>query len=182
MKAVAALMQPEDRTGQKDFDRIWRFLFLPNSRIELTEHESKVHERWDFAWRMLIAMYTRKQLVNAIIKKYGVSKRCAYDDVKFSMMLFGDGKEQNKAAKKLIAEEWIVRGIKKAWDEEDMDAYDKLISRYTKLNGLDEEHAENPLKDLKPNTIVIVSNMEQLQQEAEALQREITVDVPHEDA
>lgn len=173
---------PEERSGSTDFDRIWRFLFIPKSRIELTEHEQRVYERWDFAWRMLRKMYTRGQVANSLMKRYGGSKRTAYDDVRNAMMLFDNPKDQNKAAKRAIAEEWIVRGIKKAWDNGDLDAYERLVSRYSKLNGLDEEDVKNPMKDLKPHTILIVSNMEQLQREAEALQREITIDVPHEAA
>lgn len=173
------------KTASDTFDRIYNNFFNPKAKTKLTPKEKEVMERWDFSWKMLAAMYTQRQVVEALVQKFGVNKSIAYDDVGKAMMLFGDPRNSNKEAKRLMAEEWLIKGIKKAWDDGDLDAYERMVARYNKLNKLEDEQNNDIadlLKHFKAVQINLVANMQDLQAEAEKLREQITMDVPHEDA
>lgn len=168
------------KAASSTFDRIYNHIFNKKATLELTAKELGVMERWEYAFKMLGNMNTPRQVVNLLIIKFGGRKSVAYDDVAKSMMLFGDPRNSNKEAKRAIAEEWIIKGIKKAWKNEDLDAYEKLISRYSKINGLDNEtntELADLLKKLRPTKITFTLTMEELKREADQL----TEDVDFED-
>jgi hypothetical protein len=170
------------KTASDTFDRIYNNFFNPKAKTKLTPKEKEVMERWDFSWKMLAAMYTQRQVVEALVQKFGVNKSIAYDDVGKAMMLFGDPRNSNKEAKRLMAEEWLIKGIKKAWDDGDLDAYERMVGRYSKLNKLEDENEngmEEMLKLFKAVQVNVVSNMSDLQAEAEKLREQITIDIPH---
>jgi hypothetical protein len=188
MEALTSHKSEELREARRKkdthFDRIYKFYFS-KKLLALTPEEEKMRERWDFGWKMLAGMFTRAQAALALIQKFNVSRAQAYDDVTKSMMLFGDPRHANKEAKRVLAEEWIVKGIKKAWDDGDLDAYERMLARYNKINRLEEDTDESMaglIKKLKPTTIVIVSDAELLKSQASKLQEEITKDVEFEDA
>lgn len=172
------------KTSDSVFDRIYKFYFNKKTTIALTREEEAVRERWDFAWKMLAGMYTKRQVVEGVIQKFDVRKSIAYDDVTNCMMLFGDPRNANKDAKRALAEEWIIKGIKKAWDDQDLDAYERLIGKFNKINQLEEENTDglaDLLKNLRPTQIVIVAKRDDLNKEIEALQKEVTLDINHDE-
>ena len=173
------------KTTDTVFDRIYKYYFNKKTNVALTIEEDKIRERWDFAWKMLSNMYTKRQVENAVEQKFNVKKSVAYDDVRNCMMLFGDPRNQNKEAKRALSEEWIIKGIKKAWDDQDLDAYERLIGRYNKLNQIEEASNDNiasVLEKLKPHQIIIMANQKDLEQEAEKLRDEITHDIDFKEA
>jgi hypothetical protein len=167
------------------FDRIYKYYFNKKTNVALNDEEEAIRDRWDFAWKLLANMYTRRQVVEALTQKYNhIHKSIAYDDVNKAMMLFGDPRNANKEAKKALAEEWITKGIKKAWDDQDLDAYERLIGRYNKLNSLEDGHSENIeelMKQLRPHQVVIVANMDELKTEISKLQEDLIQDIDHEE-
>lgn len=171
------------KTTDSTFDRIYKFYFNKKSVVVLDKDEEHTRDRWDFAWKMLNGMYARRQVVEAMSAKYGIEKSVAYDDINKSMMLFGNPAVANKDAKRAIAEEWIVKGIKKAWDDQDLDAYERLVARYAKINKLEEEDngLDSMLKNLKPHQVILNFKKEDLQSEAEKLRAEIIEDAEFKD-
>lgn len=171
------------KTTDTVFDRIWKSYFNKKTNVALNKEEEAIRERWDFAWKMLANMYTRRQVIEAITQKFNVKKSIAYDDISKTMMLFGDPRNSNKEAKRALTEEWIIKGIKKAWDDGDLDAYERLVGRFAKINQLENddqsESLEKLLKNLAPTQIIINSNVPDLEAEAKRLQDELTHDIEH---
>jgi len=189
MEALTSHKSEEPREARKStdkvFDAIYKFYFNKKTTYELTPEEEAIRVRWDFAWKALNQMLTRRQVVSALMQTYNVTHVQAYNDVNKCMMLFGDPRNANKDAKRAIAEDWIVKGIKKAWDDKDLDAYERLLARYSKLNRLEEDNDETlgeMLKKLKPQQIIIVANQKDLEAEANRLQEELTQDVEFKEA
>lgn len=169
------------KTNDSTFDRIYKYYFNQKTNVALSATEEAIRERWDFAWKLLANMFTRRQVVEAMTQRFSdIHKAIAYDDMNKAMMLFGDPRNANKEAKKALSEEWITKGIKKAWDDQDLDAYERLIGRYNKLNKLEDEENEglgSILKNLKANQIIIVSEHKDLEEEVNRMQEELTNDV-----
>jgi len=171
------------RSADDTFDRIYKFYF-GKKELVLNSEEEVIRERWDLAWKLLSNMLTRREVVDGIMAAHQVQKTVAYDDVNKAMMLFGDPQHSTKEAKKLILEEWITMGIKKAWEHQDMKAYEKLLARYAKLNKLDGEAGADIadlMKNFKAHSITIFSSPEELQREAKKLQENIIQDVDYAD-
>lgn len=178
---MKSLTKKEDDTL---FDRIWRFYYDSKSQTELTATEEKMRERWEFAWRMMCGINTKRQVAKMMAKRYSVSERTAWTDIANAKMLFGsDPKVANKQAERELVSQWIMKGIRKAWDDKDMDNYYKLLSSYTKLHGL-EDHKDLGLGDiiskLKPHVIEISADPETLKQQAAGLMEDVE-DVDYED-
>lgn len=179
----AALMQVEKplpprearRTADTTFDRIYKSYF-GKLRIELTEKETEIRDRWDFGFRMMCQAHTDRDIVILMMKKFGIAKPTAYDDIKNIQALFGDQKQANKEFKRLKAEHWIQRGIKKAWKNDKLLSYERLIGRYTKINGLELEPGNelaDLVKKLKPHSITFVLDPEALKKQAKELMEDV---------
>ena len=172
------------RSSDTTFDRIYKYYFIKKSNIELTAEENVIRERWDFAWQLLSNMHTRRQVVEAALTKFNIEKSVAYDDVNKAMMLFGDPQRSTKEAKMAMVDEWITLGLKKAWDNHDLQAYEKLLGRYMKLNKLEGDTTTDMadlVKKFKAHTIMIFSSPEELQREAQRLQEGVIHDVNYID-
>lgn len=157
------------RKADTTFDRVWKFYFQKKNGIKLKPSEEAQRERWETAWKMLCGYYTRSQIVTFLARQHKITERLAYQDIDHSMRLFGDPKKGEKLAKMAIVNEWIIKGIKKAWDAEDMAAYERLIGKYSKVNGLDVDN-ENVVADMlaqqKPTMIVFTTDTETLKKQA----------------
>jgi hypothetical protein len=172
------------KAAKTTFDRIWNNYFNVKSTVVLSEKEKQIRERWEFAWKMLCAMYTRRQVVEAITKKFEVESAIAYNDVLNGMRLFSDPRTVTKAAKRALSEEWTLWALKKAKEDGDLDAVDRLIGKYNKLHGLEEQEGESLpdfIKNFKPTQIIIVGSIADLQAQAQQLQEQITHDISFED-
>ncbi len=178
-----ALPREAKKKGDTTFDRIFKYYFEKKKSIKLTDKEEAIRNRWYFAWQLLCNAYTRNQVALALKKKFELkSEKTGFNDVDSAMRLFSDPKNGDKQAKKAISEELILKGIKKAWDTENLDAYERLITRFNKVNGLENE--ENPIGDWmkrqKPIAIVFSSDENVLKKQADDLMRGIE-DITFED-
>lgn len=117
-------------------------------------------------------MYTRSQVVEILVKKYQISRRTAYSDVAFSEQLFCNPDQAHKDQKREILSEWLIRGAKKAFDANNLEAYQRLLNTYADVNNLKGEDVED-LKSLlhgrRPVVIQIKADPETLKKQAEAL-------------
>lgn len=171
-------------TTNTTFDRIYRYYHTNKARVELSDYEKQIRERWEKAWFLLCRHRTRKQVADLLEKLFSIEKSTAYDDVRFAMMLFTNPKEDTKEAKRAIAETWAVNGANKCWKDGDMDGYYKFMKEYKDINQLnvpdDDGTLEKLLKESQATQIILVSSMDELKKQSENL-RDGIVDVEHED-
>jgi hypothetical protein len=179
-----SLPREAKKTNDTTFDRIYKYFFNSKTRIELSEEERQMSERWERAWLFLCRHRTRKQVAELLMRQFKIGKSIAYDDVKNSMRLFGEPQEGMKNAKRAIAEDAILKGMDKAWKSGDLKLHEKYVQSYIDLNGLQTEDTasiEDLMKRLRPHQVVIVSNMDQLKTEISKLQEDLIQDIDHEE-
>lgn len=171
------------KTADTTFDRIYKYYFGKKA-VELSEKQEAIRDRWEKAYAMLCDMKTPRKVAAMLHKLYGVDPRTGYNDIRNSMMLFGDPQIGMKSAKRAITNEWITKGIEKAWKDDDMQSYDRLISRYININGISSDQ-DNPIADLlrklKPTKIEFsLEDPDKLKKEADKLMRDVE-DIDHEE-
>lgn len=182
-KDYDGLPREAKKTNDSTFDRIYKYYHNSKTRIELSELENKIRERWEKAWLLLCRHRTQKEVVDILTKLFPIGKSVAYDDMRNAMTLFGNPQDDLKDAKRAIAENMALRGADKAWKEGDLTMYHKFLESYRDLNGLtgDKDTSMGDLlKKMKPQQIIIVAKADELKAEAEALQEELTKDIDFE--
>lgn len=172
------------KTADSTFDRIYKYFFNSKTRIELTDEELRISERWERAWLFLCRHRTRKQVAELLMRQFAIGKSIAYDDVKNAMALFGEPQEGAKNAKRAIAEDAILKGMDKAWKSGDLKMHEKYTQQYIELNGLKSEETaniEDIIKKLVPPTVTLVADMDLLKATANKLQEDLIEDIDFED-
>lgn len=163
------------KSSDTTFDRIYKFYF---DKVEqkLSPKEDEIRQRWHDAWRLMCEFKTRTETVKLLSEEHQISEQVAYSDIKWAKMLFGDPETGDKAAKRAIVNEWIIKGLDKAYAAGDWQGYDKLILRYTRINGLDARD-DDPILDMiknrQPTAIIITSDPKSLEQEADELMKDV---------
>lgn len=164
------------RTADKSFDRIWKYYYLTENNVKLSEKEEEMRQRWELAWQMDCTFLSRFKIAKRIEKKFGVSVRTAYEDIKMARMLFSDPTQQNIEAKRAILNHNLEISLRKARARGDDLAVERLAHRYSKINGLDFKEAD-PISDFvknqKPAKIVFDSDPEVLKKQAAELVQDI---------
>lgn len=175
------LPREANKTKDSTFDRIYKYYHNDKTRIELSDEESRIRDRWEKAWLLLSRHRTQKAVVDLIERLFTISKSVAYDDVRKAMMLFGNPQPEVKEAKRAIAETMALQGAEKCWKESNMDGYHRFVKLYMELNKLDvqEDDISALLKKLKPTQVLIVASKADLEEEAEKLRQELVQDVEH---
>lgn len=186
-KKDAIVLRSANRVNDSTFERIWKF-YYEKSEIELKEKEEEIRARLSNIWGLLGDILTDRKAVMAHIRwcedqGYRIKERTAYEDLRYAKMLFGDRAKQTKAAQRAIVNEWLIKGIEKAWKEESLKAYAMLIRRYNALNGLEGDTTgavARPAIAINFNTDpeVLRKQIEEMRQKAAAAQAE---DVPYTD-
>lgn len=163
------------KTADTLFDRVWKFYYQEKAAVILTDQEEKIRERWEAAWQILGGFTTKAQAVKALTKKFKISKRQAYFDLQNAENLFGgDPREANKKAKREIVASWIIKALHKTWREGNMDAHAKLLIRYSKLFGLENQNDDDIadlMKKRQPTIVVFNTDPETLKKQAEELMK-----------
>jgi hypothetical protein len=172
------------KTADSTFDRIYKYYHNDKTRIELTDEEKQIRDRWEKAWLLLSRHRTQKAVCDLLERLFHISKSVAYDDIRKAMMLFSNPLDDLKEAKRSIAETMAMNGANKCWKEGNMDGYHKFVKLYMELNKLDiqEDDISGLLKKLKPTQVLIVASREDLQAEAAKIQAEIIHDVEYTEA
>ncbi len=168
------------RVTNSTFDRIYKYYFGKNS-CKLTPKQDEIRNRWEKAYAMLCDYKTPRRTAKLISKIFNVDERTAYNDINNAMRLFGDPKIGLKAAKRAIVNEWIVKALERTESEGDWKSFEKLILRYTRINGLDADN-ENPIADLlaklRPTKIEFTLDPSVLEKMANDLMEDVE-DVDH---
>lgn len=178
----STLPREAKKTADSTFDRIFKYYHNNKTRIELTDEEIRIRERWEKAWLLLCRNRTQKQVVELIEKLFNVKKSVAYDDVRNAMMLFSNPQNDLKDAKRAIAETMALNGANVCMKKGDMDGYYKFLKAYQEINRLDgkeDDIVPDMMKKLKPAAIIIVSSPAELEAQANAMQQELIEDIEH---
>ena len=164
------------RTKDRTFDRIWKFYYLTDKKVVLSDKEERMRNRWELAWQMDCTMLGAFKIAKRLSKKFNITIRTAYQDIKMSRMLFSDPTQQNIEAKRAILNHILENSIRKARAKGDDLAVERLAHRYSKINGLDFKEAD-PISELvknqKPAKIVFSSDAETLKKQAEELIQDV---------
>lgn len=187
-KKDAIVLRSANRVNDSTFERIWKF-YYEKSDIELKEKEEEIRGRLINIWGLLGDILTDRQAVLAHLKwcedqGYRIKERTAYEDLRYAKMLFGDRVKQSKAAQRAMVNEWLIKGIEKAWKDESMKAYAMLIRRYNALNGLEGDTsgaaARPPIQiNFTSDPEVLKKKIEEMRQKAAAAQAQ---DIDYQDA
>ena len=125
------------------FQRI-KASYIDEASVELTPKEVNKKERLEKIWALRINnKYSPNQTIQIIIRDYKnesgkpVSRPTAYRDYAWSMAIFGDVDQLNKAAEKLVVADayWNIyqKGIKSGNDELSL----KALNSYERIMGFD---------------------------------------------
>jgi hypothetical protein len=173
------------KTNDSTFDRIYKYYHANKTRIELTDDENGIRERWEKAWFLLCRRRTQKQVVELLEKLFSISQSVAYDDVRNAMQIFSNPNADIKDGKRAIAETMALEGANMSFKKGDMDGYHKFIKMYMDINGLmveEDDKLKALLKNLKATTLVFKISPEDLRKEAEDLLKNTpTIDTGFED-
>jgi hypothetical protein len=176
-KKDALVLRTVNLISDTTFDRIWKF-YYEKSAIELKPKEEEIRSRLVNIWGLLGDILTDRAAIQAHMQwcndqGYRIKETTAYEDLRYSKMLFGDRRQQTKAAKKAIVSEWLLKAIKHAWEKREneffLGQFQALIRRYNKLNGLEDDQAvpaERPAVQIN-----FSSDPEVLRKQAEDLRR-----------
>lgn len=172
------------KTNDSTFDRIYKFYF-GKVRVELTEGETRIKDRWDMCFKLLCSMHSERKVVQLLQAKFEITISVAYNDVRNTKLLFGDTKNVDREFKRKQSEEWTLWGMKQAKKEKNLEALDKLVGKFNKINGLDVESDNeyaDMVKKLTPTALIFTTSMDELKKEAASLLDKIpSVDTDYED-
>jgi hypothetical protein len=170
------------KTADSTADRIYKYYHNNKTRVELSDEENRIRERWEKAWFLLSHHRTQKQVVDLIVKLFNVGKSVAYNDVWNAMKLFGNPQADVKDAKRAIAETMALKGADRCWKNGDMDGYFKFTKEYKEINQLDlKEDASLAavIKKLRPTQVIIIASDKDLESEAEKIENEFVQDIDY---
>ncbi len=160
------------RRGDSTMDRIWKYYYVKEKNIKLSAKEEQIRQRWELAWLMDSTLLTGKKIVLRLVRKFGITERQGYFDIKNARLLFSDPSQQNKEARRLIMSNLLEGMIRKAVAQDNFKAAERLMLRYEKINGLDKddnnEFAEM-LRKQKPAQIIFSIDPEVLKKNAAKL-------------
>lgn len=170
------------RKNDTTFDKIFKFYNDTLAQTKLSAAEETIRRRWELAWLKRSKLIPNRMIVKRLQKRFGISERTAYDDIKFAEILFGDPGEQNKEAKRTIVSNLIEKAMRKALKFDDLKAFEKLTLRYAQYNDLNkpDDIFAKYVKGKKPVAIVFSTDPEALKKQADELMQGVE-DIEFED-
>lgn len=185
VKKDPTLPRSARRTGDSTVDRIWKYYYDTKTNITLNDKEEQIRERLEHVWKLMGNILTRPQIVKKQEIKFGISQKQAYLDIEKAKLLFGDPEDTSKKAKIAIVSHWLEKAMRKALKNDDLKAFEKLVFRYSRINGLDEKEntlLEDLIKNEKPAAIIFSSDADILKKQAEDMVKDVpTVDISHQE-
>lgn len=163
------------RTNETTFDRIYNFHF-GKTRVELTEKETEIKDRWDYAFRLFVGTKTDREVVIALTRKFEIEERQAYDDLKNMKLLYSQPRNADKELRRLKSEAQILWGMRKARLKKDMESHFRYLKLYNEIHGLNIEEGNelaDKMKELKPHAIMFVLDTAALKAAADELMKDV---------
>ena len=120
-----------------------RFHYLEN--YEISPADERILHRWETAHALLLDHHeTNRNVVKTLMKRFGISSKCAYEDIHNSNILFGNTRLSNKDAYRYLITQWATDMYRKANKINDFRAMNKALERITKVLNLDKEDPDIP--------------------------------------
>lgn len=123
--------------------------YLDESSVILTAKEEDKKKRMNHAWGLrLNNKYSPHQVVQLLMRDYGISQATAYREYNWSMQIFGDLDATHLAAERLVLKEALWNAYQKAVKSGNLDQEIKALKEYKDL--FDFDASEN---EVDPNKI-----------------------------
>jgi len=132
------------RNKPTNMDAIRRFYLDDRGRVELTEHQEHVRQRWLTAHAMLLEARAKKEITAILMARYEITDVQAYRDIRSATQLFGQVNRSEKEGLRHIAQEMAMETFRLARDEKDLAGMNKALANVIKLGGLDREDPDLP--------------------------------------
>ena len=112
---------------------------------EISGADKKILARWVTAHALLLdGNENDRNVVNILMKRFGISNVCAYNDVRNCKDLFGDIGNASKEGMRYIVTQWATDLYRMARLSNNLDGMAMAIERITKANNLDKEDQDMP--------------------------------------
>lgn len=189
---IEVSLREAKRINDSLFSRLWKYLYEPHKKCELTEYEVKVLTRLNNVWQLLTGkILNDRKAVLAHVEwckrnDIDITERTAYDDVRRAKALFGDPTQSSAIFEKarisavLLDQIEQMKGIS---DDKQSVVSDKieaakainaLARRYNAVNGL-EEDIKTKLP-MPPISISFNADPETLKRQADELMKGVSAE------
>ena len=112
---------------------------------ELSETDKQTMARWETAHALILsATETDRNMVNTLMKRFDISMRTAYNDIKNALILFGDLRASSKEAMRYLVTQWSLELYVMGKQTKNLNVMEKALERLTKANNLDKEDQDIP--------------------------------------
>ena len=111
---------------------------------EISEADDLIRQRWAAAHALVMNRESDAECARILAKRYKITTRQAYTDIRDAKDLFGDVRRSSKDAIRYMVTQWAIQLFKKAESNEDYYAAAKALEKIIKVNNLDKEDQDLP--------------------------------------
>lgn len=154
-KSKTVLLRPE---VQERLDTIVDYLKDTGNTMKLDKDTQGMHDRMQFAYDHMRSYWPESGIVKAIMKKFGVSQRTAYNDIDNAEYIHGSVGQINLTFHVQLLLDISMKNIKMAMDDKDTKALSKAIEARVKILKLVEEDKSIPWELLQPSQYTMIIN------------------------
>jgi hypothetical protein len=120
-----------------------RLYYIENH--ELSEADNQIMIRWEAAHALIIsAAESDRNIVNTLMKRFDISMRTAYSDLRNALMLFGDVRLSTKEGIRYLVTQWSLELYAMAKQSKNLPMMQRALERLTKANNIDKEDMDYP--------------------------------------
>jgi hypothetical protein len=138
-------MMPETKKKPTDVDKLLKYINASEKAkepFELDEREREKFAMMSFAHNQRKKGYPRKEVVDQLMTEYDLKYlNQAYTIIRESELVMGAVSSSSKDYARVLAEDWILKGIRMSLAGKDLRHFQLFVSRYMKLHGLEDLEA-----------------------------------------
>jgi hypothetical protein len=138
-------MMPETKKKPTDVDKLLKYINASEKAkepFELDEREREKFAMMSFAHNQRKKGYPRKEVVDQLMTEYELKYlNQAYTIIRESELVMGAVSSSSKDYARVLAEDWILQGIRMSLAGKDLRHFQLFVSRYMKLHGLEDLEA-----------------------------------------
>ena len=125
--------------GEADVVKAW---YASDEPFDLNDREDTIRRRWDWAKAQFLALASYGEVVQSLMREFGISIAQARIDVRNMRHAFGNLDEVPKAVHRERAIEMTLKAYKIAESKQDSDGMTRAAEAYARIVGLDKDDAE----------------------------------------
>ncbi len=135
----------EEKKKPTDVDKLLKYINAGDKAqepFELDEREREKFAMMSFAHNQRKKGYPRKDVVDQLMSEFDLKYlNQAYTIIRESELLMGSVSSSSKDYARVLAEDWILQGIRMSLAAKDLRHFQLFVSRYMKLHGLEDLEA-----------------------------------------